>query len=87
MAPVIELDHLVVRLGGRTVLDGVHGALSGRAMEVVKCETVVLNVPATAEVVIEGHVSITRDATGRPSSWLGRNRHWRTASVASRCGC
>ena len=32
MPPVIELDHLVVRLGGRTVLDGIDGALSGRAI-------------------------------------------------------
>jgi ABC-2 type transport system ATP-binding protein len=32
MANVIELDHLVVRLGGRTVLDGIDGALSGRAI-------------------------------------------------------
>jgi ABC-2 type transport system ATP-binding protein len=32
MAPVIELDHLVVRLGGRVVLDGLTGALSGRAI-------------------------------------------------------
>ena len=32
MPPVIELDRLVVRLGGRTVLDGLEGALSGRAV-------------------------------------------------------
>jgi len=32
MAPVIELDRLVVRLGGRVVLDGLTGALSGRAI-------------------------------------------------------
>ena len=32
MAPVIELDNLVVRLGGRTVLDGLDGALAGRAI-------------------------------------------------------
>ena len=32
MAPVIELDNLVVRLGGRTVLDGLKGALDGRAI-------------------------------------------------------
>lgn len=32
MAPVIELHDLVVRLGGRTVLDRVAGTLSGRAI-------------------------------------------------------
>src|SRR5512140_3738058 len=32
VAPVIELDRLVVRLGGRTILDGLTGALSGRAI-------------------------------------------------------
>ncbi len=32
MPPVIELDRLVVRLGGRTVLDGLSGAFSGRAI-------------------------------------------------------
>jgi ABC-2 type transport system ATP-binding protein len=32
MPPVIELDQLVVRLGGRTILDGLTGALSGRAI-------------------------------------------------------
>src|SRR6476646_1494523 len=42
------------------------GALYGEAIEVVKCETVDLEVPATAEVVIEGHLSITRDATEGP---------------------
>ena len=32
MGPVIELDRLVVRLGERTILDGLSGALSGRAI-------------------------------------------------------
>ena len=32
MEPVIELDRLVVRLGGRTILDGLTGTLSGRAI-------------------------------------------------------
>jgi UbiD family decarboxylase len=40
--------------------------LYGEPVEVVKCETVDLEVPAGAEVVIEGHVSITRDATEGP---------------------
>jgi UbiD family decarboxylase len=42
------------------------GALYGEPVDVVKCETVDLEVPAGAEVVIEGHVSITRDATEGP---------------------
>jgi ABC-2 type transport system ATP-binding protein len=32
LPPVIELDRLVVRLGGRTILDGISGSLSGRAI-------------------------------------------------------
>jgi UbiD family decarboxylase len=42
------------------------GTLYGEPVEVVQCETVDLQVPAGAEVVIEGHVSITRDATEGP---------------------
>ena len=42
------------------------GALYGEPVEVVRCETVDLDVPASAEVVIEGHLSITRDATEGP---------------------
>ena len=42
------------------------GTIYGEPVEVVKCETVDLDVPATAEVVIEGHLSITRDATEGP---------------------
>src|SRR5919201_6699231 len=32
MPPVIEMDHLVVPLGGRTILDGLTASLSGRAI-------------------------------------------------------
>lgn len=42
------------------------GAIYGEPVEVVKCETVDLDVPAGAEVVIEGYVSATRDATEGP---------------------
>lgn len=42
------------------------GTLYGEPVEVVKCETNDLDVPAGAEVVIEGHVSITRDAIEGP---------------------
>jgi 4-hydroxy-3-polyprenylbenzoate decarboxylase len=33
------------------------GAILGRPVELVKCETVDLQVPATAEIVMEGHIS------------------------------
>ena len=42
------------------------GALLGEPVDVVTCETLDLEVPATAEVVIEGHVSPTRDAIEGP---------------------
>jgi UbiD family decarboxylase len=42
------------------------GTLYGEPVEVVKCERSDLEVPAGAEVVIEGHVSVTRDATEGP---------------------
>jgi UbiD family decarboxylase len=42
------------------------GALYDEPVDVVKCETNDLEVPAGAEVVIEGHVSISRDATEGP---------------------
>jgi 4-hydroxy-3-polyprenylbenzoate decarboxylase len=42
------------------------GAVYGEPVELVKCETVDLEVPASAEVVIEGHLAITRDATEGP---------------------
>lgn len=45
---------------------GFVGALHGHPVELVPCETVDLMVPAGAEVVVEGHVAITRDATEGP---------------------
>jgi UbiD family decarboxylase len=42
------------------------GAVYGEPVEVVRCETVDLDVPASAEVVIEGHLSVTRGATEGP---------------------
>lgn len=45
---------------------GFLGALVGEPIELVKAKTVDLLVPATAEVVIEGHVSIERDALEGP---------------------
>ncbi|WP_051852482.1 bagremycin/ferroverdin biosynthesis UbiD family decarboxylase BagN/FevL [Streptomyces aureocirculatus] len=45
---------------------GYIGALYGEPVEVVPCETVDLEVPASAEIVIEGHLSIGRDAEEGP---------------------
>ena len=64
-------DPGVPMIGGMPIPEGVDegtflGTLYGEPVEVVKCETNDLEVPAGAEVVIEGHVSITRDATEGP---------------------
>jgi len=45
---------------------GYIGALYGEPIDVVRCETVDLDVPASAEVVIEGHLSVSRDALEGP---------------------
>ncbi|MFI9583650.1 bagremycin/ferroverdin biosynthesis UbiD family decarboxylase BagN/FevL [Streptomyces sp. NPDC052236] len=45
---------------------GYIGALYGQPLEVVRCETVDLDVPASAEIVIEGHLSVGRDAREGP---------------------
>lgn len=42
------------------------GAYFGRPVDVVRCETVDLEVPATAEIVIEGHLSDTETAIEGP---------------------
>jgi len=42
------------------------GAHFGEPVEVVRCETVDLDVPATAEIVIEGHISNTETAMEGP---------------------
>lgn len=45
---------------------GFLGALFGEPMEVVAAETVDLQVPAGAEIVVEGHVGVQRDADEGP---------------------
>ncbi|MEZ0050275.1 UbiD family decarboxylase [Mycobacterium sp. MAA66] len=45
---------------------GYVGALYGEPIEVVRCETVDLEVPASAEIVIEGHLSVNREAMEGP---------------------
>src|ERR1700739_3084437 len=64
-------DPGVPMVGGMPIPEGVDegtylGTLYGEPVEVVKCETNDLQVPASAEVGLEGHVSITRDATEGP---------------------
>ncbi|MDZ7887020.1 MAG: UbiD family decarboxylase [Mycobacterium sp.] len=50
---------------------GYLGALLGRPMELVRCVTNDLLVPADAEIVIEGHLSIGRDAMEGPMGEYG----------------
>ena len=50
------------------------GTLYGEPVEVVKCETIDLDVPATAEVVIEGHLSVTPPKARTPNSTATRFR-------------
>lgn len=51
----------------------VAGGLAGEPIDVVKCKTVDLEVPATAEIVIEGEVSLeyTEDHTGSFGEYSG----------------
>ena len=64
-------------VSGIPLPDGVNeadyvGALLGEPVELVKAVTVDLEVPATAEIVIEGHVSLTRDSIEGPfGEYLG----------------
>lgn len=64
-------DPGIAAVGGMTLPAGVDevaylGALLGRPVDVVPCETNDLVVPASAEVVIEGHLSASRDAVEGP---------------------
>lgn len=48
------------------------GALRQAPVELVKCETVDLEVPATAEIVVEGEISLTeRRMEGTFGEWMG----------------
>jgi len=64
-------DPAIPFVGGIPLAAGVDeagyiGALYGEPVEVVACETVDLEVPASAEIVIEGHMSVGRDALEGP---------------------
>ena len=45
---------------------GYLGALLGEPLELVRCKTVDLEVPATAEIIVEGHVSLDETASEGP---------------------
>ncbi|AIA06623.1 UbiD family decarboxylase [Streptomyces noursei] len=58
-------------ISGMPLPDGVEesgylGALLGEPLELVQCETVDLQVPASAEIVIEGHLSVERTGVEGP---------------------
>lgn len=58
-------------VSGMPLPDGVEeagyiGALTGEPVELVQCETVDLQVPASAEIVIEGHLSAERTGVEGP---------------------
>lgn len=58
-------------ISGMPLPDGVEesgylGALLGEPLELVQCETIDLQVPASAEIVIEGHLSVERTGVEGP---------------------
>ena len=64
-------DPAIPVVGGMPLPSGVDeagfiGALYGEPIDVVRCETSDLEVPATAEIVIEGHLSPGRDVLEGP---------------------
>jgi UbiD family decarboxylase len=64
-------DPVIPFVAGMPIRDGINeadfiGGYLGKPLEVVKCETVDLDVPASSEIVIEGHVSIDEVASEGP---------------------
>jgi UbiD family decarboxylase len=64
IAVVLGTEPAIPYVGGMPLAQGVSeleyiGAVFGEPVPVVPCETVPLEVPATAEIVIEGHISHT----------------------------
>ena len=64
-------DPVIPFVAGMPIRDGVNeadfvGGYLGEPLEVVKCETVDLEVPASSEIVIEGHVSLDEVASEGP---------------------
>lgn len=64
-------DPVIPFVAGMPIRDGVNeadfiGGYLGKPLEVVKCETVDLDVPASSEIVIEGHVMLDELASEGP---------------------
>jgi 4-hydroxy-3-polyprenylbenzoate decarboxylase len=64
-------DPVIPFVAGMPIRDGVNeadfiGGYLGEPLEVVKCETVDLDVPASSEIVIEGHVMLDEVANEGP---------------------
>jgi UbiD family decarboxylase len=71
----------IAYVGGMPLPEGVSevdfvGAMAGEPVELVRCRTVPLEVPATAEIVIEGHISHTETEMEGPmgefAGYIGR---------------
>jgi UbiD family decarboxylase len=62
------------------------GAIRGRPVELVKCKTVNLEVPATSEIVIEGYIDIAEDGSleMRPEGPYGEYTGYRASGVHPR---
>ena len=68
----------------------VMGAIRGAPVELVECETVPLMVPATAEIVIEGHISAdpaTFDEEGPYAEFTGYYATGRSRKHTARVSC
>ena len=71
VAVAIGVEPVIPFVGGMPLPEGVNeadfiGAYLGEPVDVVRCETVDLEVPATAEIVIEGTISMTETASEGP---------------------
>lgn len=76
MALCLGVDPAISMVAGYPLPPGVNeaeiiGGLYGEGVEVVKCETVDLYVPAHSEIVIEGFVSATKRVTEGPMGEYG----------------
>ncbi len=83
-ALALGVEPFIPFVGGMPLPDQVNevdyvGAYFGEAIKVVQCETVDLQVPATAEIVLEGTISITETAPEGPMGeyagylWTGQS--------------
>ncbi len=83
-ALALGVEPFIPFVGGMPLPDHVSeadyvGAYFGEAIEVVQCETVDLQVPATAEIVLEGTISLTETAPEGPMGeyagylWTGQS--------------